>query len=203
MLFFFCKEEFRNMIDSVLAKRSITGGRRVAVKSVVSAVVIALAVLLPQLVHSVAGVSGGIQWLPMYLPVLIGGCLLGVKWGLCVGILSPVASFLLTLAFGNPMPAAARLPYIVIELAVFAAVAGLFSRKIAKSVWWTFPAVIAAAVAGRCVFLLCAVVFRHVAVLSPTTAWTQVVMGLRGLLLQIVLVPAITVCVSLCTGNKK
>ncbi|MDE6679437.1 MAG: NUDIX domain-containing protein, partial [Ruminococcus sp.] len=32
------------------------------------------------------GQSGGITWLPMYLPILIGVCLLGAKWGMVIGI---------------------------------------------------------------------------------------------------------------------
>ena len=191
------------MIDSVLAKRSITGGRRVAVKSVVSAVVIALAVLLPQLVHSVAGVSGGIQWLPMYLPVLIGGCLLGVKWGLCVGILSPVASFLLTLAFGNPMPAATRLPYMMAELAVFAAVSGLFSESIAKNSFMAFPAVLLASVAGRTFFIVITAIFQSVSPLSVAVVWSQIQTGLLGLVLQAVIAPAIIMALSIVLKNDK
>lgn len=64
-------------------------------------------------------------------------------------MLSPVVSFLITSAFGNPMPALARLPFMVAELAVFAAVSGMFSEKIVKNAWLAFPAVLLAQVAGR------------------------------------------------------
>lgn len=60
------------MIESVLVKHNAKIGTKITVKSLISVGVVALAVLLPQLVHLVAGASGGVQWLPMYLPVLLG-----------------------------------------------------------------------------------------------------------------------------------
>lgn len=99
------------MTNVLLQKNRVSTERTVSAKMLVSAGIVALAVLLPQLVHATLGAKGGAQWLPMYLPVIIGGCLLGFKWGLGIGVLSPIASFALTAAFGEPMPAAARLPY--------------------------------------------------------------------------------------------
>ena len=96
------------MLESVLARRGASLKVKITVKSLVALGVVALAVLLPQLVHLAAGASGGVRLLPMYLPVLLGGCLLGTWWGLGVGLASPLASFALTSAFGEAMPAAAR-----------------------------------------------------------------------------------------------
>ena len=68
------------MIESVLTKRNASARLALTVKTLLSAAIIALAVLLPQLVHLVAGPGGGVRFLPMYLPVLLGGCLLGARW---------------------------------------------------------------------------------------------------------------------------
>lgn len=179
------------MIESVLTKHSAKVSTKITVKSLISVGVVALAVLLPQLVHLVAGASGGVQWLPMYLPVLLGGCLLGWKWGLGVGVLSPLVSFAITSLAGNAMPAASRLPYMMAELAVFAAVSGLFSRKIAENGWMAFPAVLLAQVSGRAVFLALAAVFQGVSALSAAAVWSQIQAGLLGMVLQAVLVPVI------------
>lgn len=179
------------MIESVLTKHSAKVSTKITVKSLISVGVVALAVLLPQLVHLVAGASGGVQWLPMYLPVLLGGCLLGWKWGLGVGVLSPLVSFAITSLAGNAMPAAGRLPYMMAELAVFAAVSGLFSRKIAANGWMAFPAVLLAQVSGRAVFLALAAVFQGVSALSAAAVWSQIQAGLLGMVLQAVLVPVI------------
>ena len=177
------------MIESVLQKNNAAAGLKVTVKTLLSAAVIALAVLLPQAVHLAAGAQGGAQWLPMYLPVLLGGCLLGWRWGLGIGILSPLVSFAVTSLAGSAMPAAARLPYMTAELAVFAAVSGLFSQKIAQNGWMAFPAVLLAQVAGRAVFLALAAIFQGVSSLSAAAVWAQIQTGLLGLLLQAVLVP--------------
>lgn len=179
------------MLESVLSRKNVSFRFKVTVKMLVSFGVVALAVILPQLVHLALGASGGVQWLPMYLPVLIGGCLLGWKWGLGVGVFSPLVSFLITLAFGNPMPAAVRLPYMMLELAVFAAVTGLFSKKIAENAWMAFPAVLLASVAGRGVFIAVAAIFQTVSPLSAAVVWSQIQSGLLGLVLQAVIVPFI------------
>ena len=177
------------MIESVLARHNVKPGVKIAVKTLISAGVIALAVILPQIVHLFAGAQGGVQWLPMYLPVLLGGCLLGWRWGLGVGLLSPLVSFAFTSLAGNAMPAAARLPYMMAELAAFAAVSGLFSEKIARNGWMAFPAVLLAQVSGRLFFLALAAAFREVSSLSAAVVWSQIQAGLLGLVLQAVVVP--------------
>lgn len=177
------------MLENVLARYNVSFKIRITVKSLVSAGIVALAVLLPQLVHLAFGQAGGVQWLPMYLPVLLGGCLLGTWWGLGVGVAAPLVSFAITSAMGNAMPAASRLPFMVAELAVFAAVSGLFSKKIAANGWMAFPAVLLAAVSGRTVFLLLVLLFQSVAPFSPALVWAQIQTGFIGLILQAVVVP--------------
>lgn len=191
------------MIESVLTRKNVNVKTKITVKSLLAAGIVALAVLLPQLVHIAAGAQGGAQWLPMYLPVLLGGCLLGWRWGLGIGVLSPLISFAVTSLFGNAMPAAVRLPYMVAELAVFAAVSGLFSEKIAGNGWMAFPAVLLAAVSGRAMFLLLAAVFQSVSPLSAATAWAQIQTGLVGLVLQAVLVPSIVLGLSQLLARDK
>ena len=181
------------MIESVLSRHNVKTSTKITVKSLISVGIVALAVLLPQLVHLVAGASGGVQWLPMYLPVLLGGCLLGWKWGLVIGVLSPLVSFAFTSLLGSPMPVAARLPYMMAELAVFAVVSGLFSDKIAENGWMAFPAVLLAQVSGRVAFLLLAAVFQGVSSLSAATVFAQIRTGLLGLVLQAVIVPFIVI----------
>ena len=191
------------MIENVLVRKNLFLKVKITVKSLISAGIVALAVILPQLVHLIAGQPGGVQWLPMYLPVLLGGCLLGWAWGLGIGIASPVVSFLITLAFGNPMPAAARLPFMVAELAVFAAVSGLFSKKIAKNGWMAFPAVLLAQVSGRAFFLILVTIFQSVTPFTPHMIWGQIQTGLLGMVLQAVLVPFIVMGLKLLLDRDK
>ena len=65
------------MLENVLVRHNCSLKIKVTVKGLVSLGCIVLAVLLPQLVHLALGQAGGVQWLPMYLPVLLGGCILG------------------------------------------------------------------------------------------------------------------------------
>lgn len=181
------------MLENVLTLRNVSVGRRITCKALVSAGLIALAVVLPQVVHLAAGASGGVKWLPMYLPVLIGGCLLGARWGLAVGVLSPLASFAVTTIMGNPMPAAARLPFMMAELAVFALAAGLFSRKIADRALWAFPAVLAAQISGRAVFMGLVALFQSVSPFTLAMIWQQMLTGLWGIAAQAVLVPVVII----------
>ncbi len=177
------------MLEQVMTTRSCSLKVKLTVKGLVSFGLIVLAVLLPQLVHLTLGQAGGVRWLPMYLPVLLAGCLLGVRWGMGVGVLSPVVSFALTSLWGDPMPAAARLPFMMAELCVFAAVSGLFSKQIAKNGWMAFPAVLLGAVAGRAFFLLLAVLFQSVAPFTVEAVLSQIETGLSGLVLQAAAVP--------------
>lgn len=181
------------MFENALTMRNVSCGAKITYKAIVSAGLIALAVALPQIVHMALGAPGGVQWLPMYLPVLIGGCLLGTQWGLAVGMLSPLVSFLITSVMGAPMPMAARLPFMVLELAVFAAVSGLFTRKIADNGLWAFPAVILAQLCGRTVFLGAIAVTQSMTGFTVPMIWSQIQNGFVGLALQAVLVPVIII----------
>ena len=183
------------MLETALERKNIKFGVKITVKALISAGVIALAVILPQLVHLFSGAAGGAKWLPMYLPVLIGGCLLGWRWGLGVGVLSPVVSFLITSMTGNAMPAASRLPYLIAELAVFALVSGLFSNKIAKNALFAFPAVIAAEISGRGFFLLSVAALQGVTPLKTAVIWQQIQTGFVGLAVQAVLVPLMVIAI--------
>ncbi len=91
------------MLETALTRRSASVQTKITLKTLISAGLIALAVVLPQVVHIALGQPGGVQLLPMYLPVLIGGCLLGSRWAPAVGVLSPVVSFLITSLAERPV----------------------------------------------------------------------------------------------------
>lgn len=183
------------MLQNVLVQRQSTVQKRVTLSAVLSVGLIALAVILPQIVHLALGQPGGVQLLPMYLPVLLGGCLLGWKWALTVGILSPVVSFAITSLIGEAMPAIPRLPFMMAELAVFALISGLFSKKIYENGLWAFPAVILAQLVGRVVFLGMVAIFQSVAPFTVEMIWGQICAGWIGLLIQAVLVPIIIITI--------
>ena len=179
------------MLENVLVRKGLSLKIKISIKAAISVLIVALAVGLPQLVHLAAGAPGGVKWLPMYLPVLLGGCSLGPAWELGIGVLSPIVSFAVTSLSGNPMPVATRLPFMTAELAVFAAISGLFSKHIAKNVWLAFPAVLLSQVAGRTVFIALVAIFQSVSPLTVEVVWAQIQTGFIAIIAQAVVVPAV------------
>ena len=190
------------MIENALRSRQVSFKLGITVKALISAGIVALAVLLPQLAHLALGEQAGMRFLPMYLPVLLGGCLLGWQWGFGIGLLSPLVSYLITAAAGSPMPALARLPFMMAELAVFAVICGVFSDKIAKNGLMAFPAVLLAQLGGRSVFLLSAAAFSGVSPLNAAMVWSQIQTGFAGLLIQAVLAPVIIIGLKALTDKS-
>lgn len=190
------------MIENALRSRQVSFKLGITVKALISAGTVALAVLLPQLAHLALGEQAGMRFLPMYLPVLLGGCLLGWQWGLGIGLLSPLVSYLITAAAGSPMPALARMPFMMAELAVFAVICGVFSDKIAKNGLMAFPAVLLAQLGGRSVFLLLAAAFSGVSTLNAAMVWSQIQTGFAGLLIQAVLAPVIIIGLKALTDKS-
>lgn len=184
------------MIEKLLERKKIAVKTKITIKTLISTALIAASVISPQLVHLVVGSKGGMLLLPMYLPVIIGGCILGYKWGIMIGVLSPLTSYLLTLGGGVPMPALTRLPFMVVELAVFGLISGLMSSKIAKNPILAFPAVLTTQVVGRLVFILTVAVFSNYTVLNVGLVYEQIITGLVGIVVQAILVPLIIILLS-------
>lgn len=180
------------MIESILVKREAKAKTKLTVKSLLSVGLVALATILPMLVHLAVGAQGGMVWLPMYLPVVIGGVLLGTLWGVGIAIASPLVSFIITSIVSSPMPALSRLPFMIVELVVFALVCGLFSKLIAKKVWVTPIAVVSSIVAGRLVFLALVAIFESVSSLSVSMVLSQIVAGWPGVIMLVALTTILT-----------
>lgn len=191
------------MIDGILAKRNASTKACLTVKILISLAVIAMAVAFPQIVHMATGAAGGVKWLPMYLPVIIGACVLGAKWGVAAAILSPITGFLLTSAFSSPMPAAARLPFMVAELAVMALIAGAFCSLIVKNAAWSIAATAASLVSGRAFFMLLVVIFQSITPFSPAVIMGQIITGIPGLIANLAIVPIVVSLFSLALKGER
>lgn len=191
------------MIENVLTRNKASVRTKITVKTLISVGIVALAITLPQLLHLAVGAQAGVKWLPMYLPVLLGGCLLGSGWGVGIGLISPLISYLITSSVGSPMPALARLPFMMAELAVFALIAGLFSKQIVKKSWMAFPAVLLAELGGRAFFLLAVAVFQNVTPFNTVMIWGQIKIGFAGILLQAAVVPLLVMGLSRILKEEK
>lgn len=178
------------MLDTVLSRKKFAV--RMTVKGTVALLLAVMAVALPQIAHAAGGAQAGTVYMPMYLPVLLAGLLLGWQFGLAVGIISPVVSFLFTsLVFESAMPAAARLPYMIAELAVYGLITGLFAKKAQKSPLIAFPATLAAQACGRTVY----VVYNLIAGRTFAELMSSVASGMTGLWLQAVIAPLIAILI--------
>ena len=92
-------------------------------KMTFTAVCMALCVVLPIAFHAIP--NGGPMLLPMHIPVLLCGLICGWGYGLLCGFVGPLLSSVMT-----SMPPAAVLPGMMVECAVYGAVAGLMMRMV-------------------------------------------------------------------------
>ena len=91
-------------------------------KLVFCAICVALCVVLPMAFHAL---GSGTVFLPMHIPVLLCGLVCTWPYGVVCGLLGPLLSSVLT-----GMPAAAVLPSMMAELAVYGLVTALVMRLV-------------------------------------------------------------------------
>lgn len=143
-----------------------------------SAVLVAVGIVLPMLFHNL-GISGRV-FLPMHLPPLIGGFIVGPLYGAAVGVVLPLINFAL-----SGMPAMPTAAFMAVELGSFGLITGLLDYKLD-----IFPSLIIAMLAGRIVYQLLYVLlieFSNPLVLVAGGIAT----GLPGIVGQLILVPLI------------
>ena len=152
-------------------------------KIVYTALFIALGIVFPIAFHSF-GASGKI-FLPMHIPVLMAGLLLGARSGLIAGVVTPVLSSLMT---GMP-PLMPTTPIMAAELGTYGLLSGYLhhNRRLSLTI-----ALVAALVGGRIAAALTVAVLA-VAVgikLSPTVYIIgALTTGLPGIIIQLVFIP--------------
>ena len=152
-------------------------------KLILTSLFIACGLLLPLAFHSFG--MGGRTFLPMHLPVFMGGLLLGWLPGLIIGALTPVLSSLLT---GMP-PLIPSLPMMFVELALFGLVSGYLYHDKRQNIYF---ALITAMIVGRLGAAFVLMLFSDILgiKLHPLTYVAATFMtGLAGVIFQIVFIP--------------
>ncbi|MDR2514670.1 MAG: ECF transporter S component [Christensenellaceae bacterium] len=157
-------------------------------KLVYSALCVAIGVVLPMVFHSVEG--AGWILLPMHIPVLLCGLLCGWEYGLAAGVLTPLASSLLT-----GMPPLGYLPPMLVELAIYGLCAGLLAGLVRtkNQLLALYIALIGAMLLGRVAYgIVNALIFSSGQGYS-IAAWAQsmFVTALPGIVLQLMMLPSI------------
>ena len=162
----------------------------IKIKTLITVSAIALSVALPQLFHFIGFLSGtgaaaGAAFLPMHLPVLLAAFIGGPVVGFIAGIASPLISFLI-----SGMPAAALLPFILMELSAYGIAGGFLSKNRIPD----FGKLLLAQVAGRIIRIgavLCAFYLFGMQSVQVSQIWTIIITGLPGILLQWAFIPLI------------
>lgn len=140
-----------------------------------------IGIVLPRIFHILAGSSAGATFLPMHIAVLIAALVFGALSASVVAGSSIVFSYLLT-----GMPSLARLPYMLIELLIYAVLLSTFHKKCNA-----YVSLVATIVLGR--VLYSGVLFVAINILGLATYGISVVqsiqVGLPGIAIQLICVP--------------
>lgn len=160
------------------------GEKQTNIKKIVYAgVLVALGVILPQAFH-VLGANAGMTFLPIHIPILLAGVMLGGTYGGVIGIVVPLASSLLT-----GMPPVPKLWFMLAELGVYGFAIGILVRK-----YNIYMALFLAMVLGRIAYALSLVVGVNLLGMSApfmnsTSFIAGIVQGIPGMLIQIIVIP--------------
>lgn len=142
-----------------------------------------IGIALPRIFHILAGSMAGSIFLPMHIAVLVAALTFGVISSTVVAGSSIVFSYLLT-----GMPTIVRLPYMLIELVIYAVLLGLFKKK-----FNSYISLIATIVLGRIIYS--GVLFVAINWIGLPTYGISVIenikIGLPGIAIQLLFVPII------------
>lgn len=156
-------------------------------KSIITAVCIALCVVLPQAFHAVP--NAGAIYLPMHIPVLLCGLICGWSYGLLCGLAGPALSALLT-----GMPPAAVLPGMLVECGVYGLVTGLLMQLVRTKHPYAdlYISLAAAMLLGRVVSGIAkALIFSAGSYSMASWVAGSFVTALPGIVIQLALLPSI------------
>ena len=156
-------------------------------KSIITAVCIALCVVLPQAFHAVP--NAGAIYLPMHIPVLLCGLICGWPYGLLCGLAGPALSALIT-----GMPPAAVLPGMMVECGVYGLTAGLLMQLVRTKRLYAdlYISLVAAMLLGRVVSGAAkALIFSAGSYSMASWVAGSFVTALPGIIIQLALLPSI------------
>ena len=159
-------------------------------KITLSGIFIAIGILLPMVLHF-AGSEAGKVFLPMHIPVLLSGFVLGPAYGLGVGVITPLLSSILT---GMP-PLVTPVPMAVImifELGAYGMVSGLLNKKFKLNMICSLlGSMLAGRIAAGIVVAVILYVFGFKNLGNPVIyVWGGIITGLPGIVIQLIVVPA-------------
>ena len=142
-----------------------------------------IGIALPRIFHILVGSTAGATFLPMHIAVLIAALAFGTISASIVAGNSIIFSYILT-----GMPSIERLPYMLIELAIYAILLSFFNKKINS-----YISLILTIILGR--VLYAGILFTAINVIGLPTYGISVIesikIGLPGIAIQLICVPFI------------
>lgn len=156
-------------------------------QAVVTAVCIALCVVLPLAFHSIP--QAGMIYCPIHIPVLICGLVCSWPFALACGILGPVMSSVIT-----GMPSAAHMPSMIVELTAYALAAALIMKLIHTKNTYAdlYIGLVSAMLLGRVVAGAAkALIFARGSITIVAWATTYFVTCLPAIVIQLVFIPIV------------
>ncbi|MCL2753119.1 MAG: ECF transporter S component [Defluviitaleaceae bacterium] len=155
---------------------------------VLAALFLAIGLVLP---FFTGGELFGRMLLPLHIPVLLCGLMLGPKYGFIVGAILPIVRFLM---IGHPPFPIPGLP-MTFELAAYGAVIGLLYNRLPKKPPFLYASLVGAMLVGRVIWGFVMAIMSSIdsnMVFSLGIFWTGAfVNSISGIALQIVLIPAL------------
>ena len=157
-------------------------------KMVLSALFLTTGIILPFFTGQIPAV--GNMLLPMHIPVLLCGFACGWKYGVVVGFVLPLMRsvlFAMPVMFPNAVGMA-------VELAVYGAVTGVFRKRISRTKWEVYLALLCAMLLGRVVWGLTSIGLFALA--GSQFTWKIFMMqafvnAVPGIIIQFLIIPPI------------
>lgn len=156
-------------------------------QSIISAICIALCVVLPQAFHAIP--NAGSVYCPMHIPVLLCGLICSWPYGLLCGLAGPLLSSLFT-----GMPPAAVLPGMMVECAVYGLSAALMMRIVRTGKLYPdlYISLAAAMLLGRVVAGIAkALIFSAGSYSMSAWVGAHLVTNLPGIVIHLALIPSL------------
>ena len=156
-------------------------------KSIITAICIALCVILPQAFHAIP--NAGSIYSPIHIPILLCGLICGWQYGLLSGIAGVGLSHLIT-----GMPPISHLPGMLVECAVYGLICGLMMKLVKTKNTYAdlYISLVTAMLAGRIISGAAkALIFAAGEYSLSAWATSYFVTGLPAIIIQLVLIPTI------------
>lgn len=190
--------EKEKTIDEYMEFRVIMSSKNKSYKMVLSAMFLALALVLPFLTGQIQQIGNALC--PMHIPVLLCGFFCGPVYGAVVGLIAPLLRFLL---FGMPplMPIGIAMCF---ELMTYGLVSGLLYKLLPKKKLNVYVALLGAMLAGRVIWGIARVILLGLGEFE--FGWAAFLSGafltaIPGIIVQIVLIPILVIALKKYTDQ--